>query len=86
MTTISHSHLLPDTSTFSTEGVFHIAHHSIPALVQQYGTPLYNLVPRPAVLLVDEHIIHLMERCETYQDLLSRYKLCRERYWQRRRI
>ena len=33
----------------------------------------YNLVPRPAVLLVDEHIIHLMERRETYQDLLSRY-------------
>ena len=46
----------------------------------------YNLVLRPAVLLVDEHIIHLMERRETYQGLLSRYKLCRERYWQRRRI
>ena len=34
----------------------------------------YNLVPRPAVLLVDEHNVQLMERRETYQDLLSRYQ------------
>lgn len=75
MTTISHSHLLPDTSTFTPEGVFHIANHSVPALVKQCGTPLYiyNLVPRPAVLLIDEQNIHLMERRETYQDLFSRY-------------
>src|SRR2546421_1216726 len=33
----------------------------------------YNLVPRPAVLLVDDHNVQLMERRETYQDLLSRY-------------
>ncbi|HEY6406313.1 MAG TPA: diaminopimelate decarboxylase, partial [Ktedonobacteraceae bacterium] len=33
----------------------------------------YNLVPRPAVLLIDEHNIQLMERRETYQDLMSRY-------------
>ena len=33
----------------------------------------YNLVPRPAVILVDEHSIQLMERRETYEDLFSRY-------------
>lgn len=33
----------------------------------------YNLVPRPAVILVDEHSIQLMERRETYDDLCSRY-------------
>jgi diaminopimelate decarboxylase len=41
MNTIPHPHLLPDTSTFSPDGVFHIANHSIPALAKQYGTPLY---------------------------------------------
>ena len=34
------SHLLPDTATFS-EDVLHIANHSVPDLVQQFGTPLY---------------------------------------------
>lgn len=33
----------------------------------------YNLVPRPAVLLVDEGRIQVMERRETYHDLLARY-------------
>jgi len=33
----------------------------------------YNLVPRPAVLLVDEGRIEVMERRETYDDLLTRY-------------
>lgn len=33
----------------------------------------YNLVPRPAVLLVDEHGLQVMERRETYDDLLARY-------------
>jgi diaminopimelate decarboxylase len=33
----------------------------------------YNLVPRPAVLLVDENEIYVMERRETYDDLLVRY-------------
>lgn len=33
----------------------------------------YNLVPRPAVLLVDEQKVQLMERPETYDDILSRY-------------
>jgi diaminopimelate decarboxylase len=33
--------LLPDSATFSPEGVFHIAGYSIPELAQQYGTPLY---------------------------------------------
>lgn len=33
----------------------------------------YNLVGRPAVVLVDEENVQLMERRETYEDLLSRY-------------
>jgi diaminopimelate decarboxylase len=33
----------------------------------------YNLVPRPAVILVDEQRVQLMERRETYEDILSRY-------------
>lgn len=33
----------------------------------------YNLVPRPAVLLLSEQHVQLMERRETYQDLLNRY-------------
>ncbi|MDQ6661067.1 MAG: diaminopimelate decarboxylase, partial [Chloroflexota bacterium] len=35
------SHLLPDTATFSSKGVFHIANHAIPDLARQYGTPLF---------------------------------------------
>jgi diaminopimelate decarboxylase len=34
----------------------------------------YNLVPRPAVLLVDEQQVEVMERRETYDDLLARYR------------
>ncbi len=34
----------------------------------------YNLVPRPAVLLLDEQHIHTMERRETYDDVLARYR------------
>lgn len=34
----------------------------------------YNLVPRPAVLLLDEQQILLMERRETYDDLMARYQ------------
>ncbi|HZU70344.1 MAG TPA: diaminopimelate decarboxylase [Ktedonobacteraceae bacterium] len=34
----------------------------------------YNLVPRPIVLLVDEHTVQVMERQETYDDILSRYQ------------
>ncbi len=33
----------------------------------------YNLVPRPAVLLIDEERILLMEHRETYDDVLARY-------------
>ena len=33
----------------------------------------YNLVPRPAVLLLDEQQIQIMERRETYHDILSQY-------------
>jgi diaminopimelate decarboxylase len=34
----------------------------------------YNLVPRPGVLLVDEGRVQVMERRETYDDLLARYQ------------
>jgi diaminopimelate decarboxylase len=33
----------------------------------------YNLVPRPAVILIDEQQAWQMERRETYADLLMRY-------------
>ncbi len=33
----------------------------------------YNLVPRPAVILIDEAYIRVMERRETYKDMLVRY-------------
>jgi len=42
-----------------------------------YCLPLasnYNLVPRPAVLLVDDERVQVMERRETYDDVLSRYE------------
>ena len=34
----------------------------------------YNLVPRPAVVLVNEQQVEVMERRETYDDLLLRYR------------
>ena len=34
----------------------------------------YNLVPRPAVLLVDEGTVQVMERRETFADLVLRYQ------------
>ncbi|GCE17338.1 diaminopimelate decarboxylase [Dictyobacter kobayashii] len=33
----------------------------------------YNLVPRPAVIMIDEERIDVMERRETYADVLGRY-------------
>ncbi len=35
----------------------------------------YNLVPRPAVLLVDEQKVQVMERRETYADIVLRYRV-----------
>jgi diaminopimelate decarboxylase len=43
-----------------------------------YALPMssnYNLVPRPAVILVDAGGAHLMERRETIEDLLRRYPI-----------
>jgi diaminopimelate decarboxylase len=34
----------------------------------------YNLVPRPIVLLIDEYSVQVMERRETFDDLLLRYQ------------
>jgi diaminopimelate decarboxylase len=35
----------------------------------------YNLVPRPAVLLVDEQKVQVMERRETYANIVLRYQV-----------
>ena len=35
------AHLLPDSATFSAQGVFHVASHSVPELAREFGTPLY---------------------------------------------
>jgi len=43
-----------------------------------YALPMssnYNLVPRPAVILVDAGGAHLMERRETVEDILRRYPI-----------
>jgi diaminopimelate decarboxylase len=34
----------------------------------------YNLVPRSAILLIDEGTVQVMERRETYADIVSRYQ------------
>jgi len=47
-----------------------------------YSLPMssnYNLVPRPAVVLLDEDRAQLMERRETVEDVLRRYPLFDER-------
>ena len=46
---MSLSHLLPDSSTISQDGVLHIANRSIQALAQEYGTPLY-IYDRTAII------------------------------------
>ena len=33
----------------------------------------YNLLPRPAVILVDQEMVQVRERREAFADLLSRY-------------
>ena len=46
-------------------------------VVGAYCLPMasnYNLVPRSAVLLVDDGSVQVMERRETYADLVSRYQ------------
>lgn len=35
------AHLLPDSATFSSQGMLHIANHSVPELACEFGTPLY---------------------------------------------
>jgi diaminopimelate decarboxylase len=46
-------------------------------MVGAYCLPMasnYNLVPRPAVILVDDGIVQVMERRETFADIVSRYQ------------
>jgi len=46
-------------------------------MVGAYCLPMasnYNLVPRPAVILVAEGTVQVMERRETYADIVSRYQ------------
>src|SRR5690349_14424027 len=54
--------LLPDTATVSPDSVLHIAGHSLPALAQQYGTPLY-IFDRATIL----------NACAGYQHAFQRY-------------
>ncbi len=54
--------LLPDTATVSPDGVLHVAGHSLPALAQQYDTPLY-IFDRATVL----------NACASYQRAFQRY-------------
>jgi diaminopimelate decarboxylase len=35
----------------------------------------YNLVPRPGVIIVDKFGVQIMERRETYNDILARYPM-----------
>ena len=56
MTTISHSHLLPDTSTFSPEGVFHIANHYSASPVRILYSSKAYLSPLTAQLMVEQGI------------------------------
>ena len=47
-------------------------------LAGAYALPMsstYNLVPRPAVVLVDGGCVQVMERRETVDDLLQRYPI-----------
>jgi diaminopimelate decarboxylase len=46
-------------------------------MVGAYCLPMasnYNLVPHPAVILVDEGIVQVMERRETFAGIVSRYE------------
>ncbi|MFL5707095.1 MAG: diaminopimelate decarboxylase [Ktedonobacteraceae bacterium] len=59
--TQSLTRLLPDTATISPEGVFHIASHSIPQLVQEFGTPLY-IFDRATIIHMCQDYIHAFEK------------------------
>ncbi|MGH2495097.1 MAG: diaminopimelate decarboxylase [Ktedonobacteraceae bacterium] len=56
------AHLLPDSATFSPQGVLHIANHSVPELAQCYGTPLY---------VFDRATI--VNACQCYQQAFARH-------------
>src|SRR5690348_12604662 len=43
------SPLLPDSCTISSDGILHIARHSIAGLAREYGTPLYIFDPATIV-------------------------------------
>src|SRR6266487_4925221 len=62
--TTSHAlaRLLPDTATFSPDGVFHIASHSIPQLVREFGTPLY---------IFDR--VTIVHTCQSYVQAFEKY-------------
>lgn len=54
--------LLPDTATLPSDGILHIANHSLPALAKQYGTPLY---------IFDR--LTIINACKSYQQAFQRY-------------
>src|SRR5712691_1967600 len=56
--TLSHlSRLLPDTATFSSKGILHIANHSVPDLAQKYDTPLY-IFDRATIINTCSRYVH----------------------------
>ncbi|HET9999727.1 MAG TPA: diaminopimelate decarboxylase [Ktedonobacteraceae bacterium] len=56
------AHLLPDSATFSAQGILHIARHSVPELAEKYGTPLY---------VFDRATI--VNACQRYQQTFARH-------------
>src|SRR5258708_2898208 len=60
-TSYSLARLLPDTATFSPEGIIHIANHSIQQLVQEFGTPLY-IFDRATIIHMCQDYMHAFEQ------------------------
>jgi len=60
-TSYSLARLLPDTATFSPEGILHIADHSIQQLVQEFGTPLY-IFDRATIIHMCQDYMHAFEK------------------------
>jgi diaminopimelate decarboxylase len=56
--------LLPDTASISSNGILHIAAHSIPLLAQQFGTPLY-IFDRATIVNACTSYIQAFQTCYT---------------------
>src|SRR5258708_19420935 len=60
-TSYSLARLLPDTATFSPEGIIHIANHSIQQLGQEFGTPLY-IFDRATIIHIRQDYLNEFEQ------------------------